>query len=218
MKIINRYDNIIWDWNGTLINDMWLCVEVVNTILTNHNDLQLDVAKYKDVFGFPIANYYEKIGIDFNKESFEDLTNKFIPNYESKIKTCQLHNGVEEILNSFFLKKKNQYILTAGHKESVVELLEFHSIRNYFKEIEGLDNHRAESKETKGKQLIKRNQLDKSKTLLIGDTIHDFEVANAIGIDCVLIANGHQSKSRLIEKTKNQIHIFDNIEEILSEV
>jgi len=215
MKLADRYDNIIWDWNGTLINDMWLCVEVVNKILTNHNGLQLDVPKYKEVFGFPIVDYYKKIGIDLNKESFEALTDKFIPGYEAKIKTCELHTGVKEILNSFNLNKVNQYILTAGHKESVIELLEHYAIRNYFKEVEGLDNHRAESKETKGKQLIKRNHIDKSKTVLIGDTIHDYEVANSIGVDCVLIANGHQSKKRLIKKTKNKILILNSLEELL---
>ena len=108
-----------------------------------------------------------------------------------------------------------QFILTAAHKESVLGLLDHYFIKDYFKEIEGLDNHRAESKVVRGKHLIENNCIAKKETVLIGDTIHDFEVANAIGVDCILIANGHQSKNRLVEKTDNQIKVLDFIGELI---
>ena len=40
---------------------------------------------------------------------------------------------------------------------------------------------------------------------MIGDTIHDMEVANELNIDSILIANGHQSYDRLI-KLKNEVY------------
>ena len=43
------------------------------------------------------------------------------------------------------------------------------------------------------KKIVKELNLDLSKTLMIGDTIHDFEVANELGVQCLLVANGHQS-------------------------
>jgi len=208
---INNYKTIIWDWNGTLLNDVWLCVEIVNKLLENHNQLQLDEAGYKQVFGFPIVEYYQKIGIDLKKESFEELTQKFIPKYEAKVKQCQLHEKAIHILDKFHHTKSNQFILTAGHKENVSRLLEHHSINKYFTEVEGLDNHRAESKLERGRQLIQKYQINKKEAVLIGDTIHDFEVANEIGVDCILIANGHQSKKRLEKKVLKRIEILDEI-------
>lgn len=214
--MLNKYQSIIWDWNGTLLNDVWLCVDIVNEMLQKHNNNQLDKNSYKNAFGFPITEYYEKIGIDLEQESFEVLTTKFISNYEANVRKCTLHEYVFDILNILHKNEMQQFILTAAHKESVLPLLKHFSIRDYFKEIEGLDNHRAESKVKNGLRLVKNNRLSKEKTVLIGDTIHDFEVANEMGVHCILIANGHQSKERLIDKTRNKIKILDNIQALIA--
>ncbi len=209
------YDHIIWDWNGTLLNDVSLCVNIANDILHEHRDEHLDIDDYRAVFGFPITTYYEKIGVDFEKESFEDITVRFMSNYNRHVKKCSLHNTVPQILEAFQLFQKKQFILTAGHKENVIELLQYHKIFDYFEEVQGLDNHRAESKVDKGLHLLRDNDVDKSCTVLIGDTIHDFEVANELEIDCILIANGHQSKNRLERKVGTRVRILDHIGQLI---
>jgi phosphoglycolate phosphatase len=62
------------------------------------------------------------------------------------------------------------------------------------------------------KDWIKDNNVDPKKVLFIGDTDHDFEVASSIGVDCLLIANGHQSKERLLKVTPN---VVDDIKDTL---
>ena len=213
---LNSYSTIIWDWNGTILNDVALCVDIVNKLLLNHNDQRLNKAKYKEVFGFPIINYYQKLGIDLNKESFEILTDKFISNYNSNVQQCNLHDKATDVLNKFKQNKLNQFILTAAHKENVIKLLDHYSLKDFFTEIEGLDNYRAESKVDRGRQLIIKNQINTKEAVLIGDTIHDFEVANDIGVDCILIANGHQSKKRLRNKTMDDVLILDKIEQLIN--
>lgn len=213
-KITDQYRTIIWDWNGTLLNDLSLCVDIANSILTNHDIGMLDEHRYKEVFGFPITSYYERLGVDLEKESFEELTRQFISRYMSGVKNCPLHENVVETLHGFQSAQTNQFILTAAHKDSVLELLGHYEIKNYFKAIEGLDNHRAESKVVRGNHLIENNRIAKNEAVMIGDTIHDFEVANAIGVDCILIANGHQSKRRLVEKTGAEVRVLNHIGEL----
>ena len=191
------YQHVIWDWNGTLLNDAWLCVDIVNKLLVAHNDLQLNEESYREVFGFPISAYYQRIGIDLEKESFEQLTQKFIPEYNQRVRNCQLHTQAQAVLQHFQTRDLHQYILTAAHKDSVVELLSTYSLTAYFRAVEGLDNHRAESKVDRGRSLIEDQKIDREKAVMIGDTLHDYEVAEAIGVDCILIASGHQSHSRL---------------------
>lgn len=209
-----KYENIIWDWNGTLLNDTQLCVDIANQILANHNDKQLDLASYREVFGFPITAYYEKIGIDFEKESFEQLTDIFINAYNADVKNNGLHEQVNEVLQMFGKSGIDQYILTAAYKKDAIKLLEHYGILHFFKTVEGLDNYRAESKIDRGLYLLKSNAIDKAKTILIGDTIHDLEVANALGIHCILIANGHQSKERLTAKANSVTKVIANISEL----
>jgi phosphoglycolate phosphatase len=215
LKITEKYQNIIWDWNGTLLNDNRLCVEIVSDMLKHHSDFHLDLETYRNVFGFPIEDYYKKIGMDFQKESFEELTIKFISNYDRKVKDCNLHDATANTLRSFRKAELNQFILTAAHKESVLELLDHYSIIDHFVEVEGLDNHRGESKVDRGIHLVQKNEIRRETTVLIGDTDHDYEVAQEMGIDCILIANGHQSRSKLESKTKGKVRVLDNMEELV---
>ena len=55
---------IVWDWNGTLLNDVNLCFECINRLLVSKNlDPLIDLAAYRDIFEFPIQNYYQKVMI-----------------------------------------------------------------------------------------------------------------------------------------------------------
>ena len=213
--IQTKYDNIIWDWNGTLLNDIDLCLGIANKMLANHQSLPLDLASYRNAFGFPITAYYEKIGIDLAKESFDVLTDKFVSDYNQGVQNCDLHESVFPILKQFKNQQKNQYILTAAHLDLVQPLLDQFDINHYFKVVEGVDNYRAEGKVNRGVQLMQNNQIQRAKTVLIGDTYHDFEVASAMDIDCILVADGHQSKERLIDFTNDEILVLNNLNELM---
>lgn len=212
---LNKYKNIIWDWNGTLLNDLNLCLGIANKMLLNHQDIPIDLVAYRNAFGFPITSYYEKIGIDLSKESFEVLTDKFVKDFKVGIQNCDLHDGVLAILKQLQQQQKNQYILTAAHLDMVHPLLDRFDIYPYFKVVEGVDNFKAEGKVDRGVRLIEDQQITRAQTVLIGDTYHDFEVASAMKIDCILVANGHQSKERLIDFTKGEILVVDELSQIV---
>lgn len=211
---MKKYKNIIWDWNGTLLNDLDLCLSIANGMLANHQNKTLDIAAYRTAFGFPITTYYEKIGIDLAKESFDVLTDKFVTNYNQAVKNCGLHEGVIDTLNHFQQHQKNQFILTAAHLDFVTPLLDQFNIHHYFEAVEGVDNYKAEGKAARGIRMMEEQKIQSSETVLIGDTYHDFEVASAMGVDCILVANGHQSIERLVEFTKNQIVIINELNQL----
>ena len=68
--------NIIFDWNGTLIDDTQLSLEIENDLFLERGLRQIDLREYRDCFCFPVIHYYEKIGFDFKNNSFEDTISK----------------------------------------------------------------------------------------------------------------------------------------------
>ncbi len=213
--MLHNYKNIIWDWNGTLLNDLDLCLGIAQNMVTNHRNTPLTLAEYKNAFGFPITGYYEKIGIDLKKESFEVLTDTFVSQYNIGVKKCDLHDGVFTILKQLKHLQKDQYILTAAHLDMVHPLLNRNDLHKYFEAVEGVNNFKAEGKVNRGIKLMQNHQIDKTQTVLIGDTYHDFEVASAMEIDCILIANGHQSKERLMDATNGKISVIDELKQLI---
>lgn len=197
MAIFENIHTIIWDWNGTLLNDIDLCIEIINRLLQKRNLPFLNSEKYRDIFSFPVKDYYEKIGFDFQQEPFEIPAKEFIDQYNSKVDQCDLHQGAHDVLCHFQKIGKKQIILSAMEQNILESTLNHHQIIKYFDEVSGLDNHYAASKLDNGKNLIKKLQLNPAEICLIGDTEHDFEVAQTIGCTCILMADGHQSRKRL---------------------
>ena len=69
-------------------------------------------------------------------------------------------------------------------------------IGEFFDEILGLPDILAASKIEIGQQYIARTEP--SRVLVVGDTVHDKEVADALSADCVLVAAGHQDRQTLL--------------------
>lgn len=206
-------ETIIWDWNGTLLNDLEFCITTINSVLHKRNLPLLDRTSYKTNFAFPVKDYYAAIGFDFSKEKFEIPAKEFIDKYDAGVKSCKLHDNAIEVLSHFKRKNTRQFILSAMKQNMLEQTLKHNSIFDYFEGVYGLDNHYAVSKIERGKQLFAEFNVQRDKTWIIGDTIHDFEVAVQLGIKCILIADGHQSKTRL---DKTGAEILSNLNQLIN--
>lgn len=205
--------SVIWDWNGTLLNDLDFCISTINQLLDKRGLERLDHIQYKEVFSFPVKDYYATIGFDFSKEDFAVPAGEFIDIYNSGVKNCELHRSAVKVLDFFQTSGKRQFVLSAMKQNMLQETLDHQNILGFFEAIAGLDDHYAASKIERGEQLIEFHQIQKEKAVMIGDTIHDYEVANKLGITCILIANGHQSKERL-ESTG--AFVADKLEDLMN--
>ncbi len=192
-----HYKHIIWDYNGTLLNDINLCVDVINDMLSSRKLPIMTVDKYRELFDFPVKDYYVKIGFDFEKESFEIVGTEFIVEYDKRQKSSELHTGVKELLAEIKKQGIKQSILSARKEEQLLEELNDFGIINCFQEVVGLNDHYAGGKTESGIKLISRLGISKDKILMIGDTKHDAEVAKEAGIDCILVSHGHHMREKL---------------------
>ena len=192
-------DTIIWDWNGTLLNDLDICVDAINILLKERSLPLLSKEKYLEIFDFPVIDYYKRIGFDFNNEPFDIPAKQYIDHYVSKLGECSLQENVTEVLSFFRDKGYTQLVLSAAEHRKLVDSISLFGILEYFDAISGLDNDFAASKTELGIEMLRSRGISPARVCLIGDTTHDFEVALALGCKCVLIPDGHQNKKRLSE-------------------
>ena len=66
---------VLWDWNGTLLDDVALCVDALNRLLRiYHYPQQYSLAQYREIFGFPIEAYCIRAEYDFTKKSYKAVS------------------------------------------------------------------------------------------------------------------------------------------------
>lgn len=192
-----KFEHVIWDWNGTLLNDIHITIRCMNTILEEQGLAEMDKVMYLDKFGFPVREYYEKIGLDFAKTPFEELSLKFIDHYGKTCRESTLHDNVEKVLKDLSDVGITQSVLSASEENVLRDIVHHFGIEGFFTALVGLDNHHAKSKVERGLQWLEKNHIDIAKTVMVGDTLHDVKVAKALGCHCILVSHGHQSYERL---------------------
>lgn len=192
-----KYKHIIWDWNGTLLDDRWLCVEGINESLKKRSLPIITEEIYKKVFSFPVEDYYERLGFDFKQEPFEVAGDEFVAYYAKFFHKTKLHNQVSSVIKDFSAAGLSQSILSAGKQEYLNEWVKVHGLLDYFTIIRGIDNQYARGKVELGKSFMNELPYDKKEVVMIGDTVHDSDVATAMHIDCLLIDHGHMGTERL---------------------
>ena len=209
---MEKYNHIIWDWNGTLLNDRWLCVEAINQALNKRNLPTITEEKYKDIFSFPVEEYYKKVGFDFTKEPFHIAGDEFVTYYGNNFSRVELHSDSIQVLKKIKNSGRSQSVLSAGKQDFLIDWIKAHNLSEYFIKILGIDNQYATGKKALGMAWVNEISYDSKEIIMVGDTVHDSEVAEAMAIDCVLVENGHVSRKRL---TKTGRKVISNLNEFL---
>jgi len=212
---IKKYRHIIWDWNGTLFNDVELCCNIMSGMLRRRNLPGLTVEQYRNIFTFPVKKYYKVAGLDVSGGNWEILSHEFMNEYEERKNECGLFDDVIEILEKINSLGIKQSVLSAYSQHTLEEIINHFQLSDYFIRLIGLDNIYAASKLDNGIKWMKELGHKEGEVLLIGDTVHDYEVAEKIGADCLLIAEGHQEKSKLLEVTSNVIESLASLHSLL---
>lgn len=193
-KVGGRY--VVWDFNGTILDDVQTGINSINVLLSRRGLPTLDgVEDYHAHFGFPIIEYYRGLGFDFEKEPFSQIAPEWVEQYDKFVVDAPLCDDVTETVERFRAAGWRQVILSATKQEMLERQLDELGIRALFDEALGMDTIEAHTKLPAGRAWIKRARPEYA--VMIGDTIHDAQVAKEIGVDCVLVARGHQSRSTL---------------------
>ncbi|MBR2645914.1 MAG: HAD family hydrolase [Clostridia bacterium] len=185
---------LIWDFNGTILDDAELCFAIENEMLLERGMKPITRDWYLDHFSFPIRDYYLQMGYTFETESYERVSEIFMERYNARYTGCPLREGVTEALAAFREAGMLQTLLSVTQQDDLERQAKKLGVAPYFSEMLGQTDIMGHSKVARAKEYMWRMRLDPEEALFIGDTDHDAEAAEAVGCPCVLLLGGHQSE------------------------
>ncbi len=188
---------VVWDWNGTLFDDAGLCVDIMDGMLRERGLPGLTAEQYAESFDFPVRRYYEQLGIDLEREPFERIGAEFIRLYEARRYECALRAGARELLEGLGRRGVDQVLISAYQRDSLRSLLDHFGIRHLFSTVLGASDVYAYGKIPLALEWFRNHGRRPSEIWVIGDTLHDAEMARRLGAVCWLVLAGHQSRRRL---------------------
>jgi phosphoglycolate phosphatase len=208
---MTKYDYTLWDWNGTLLDDVDSGVKIINEMLRRRNMKTLSGKNaYRKVFCFPVVDYYRAVGFDFKKERFEDLSEEYVELYNKQ--PLKLFDDAVTTLEAVKQKGVRQLILSASEKNQLKNNARLLNADRFFEDFLTLDNIYAASKTDVAKRWMTENGIDNKRVLIVGDTLHDLEVAEELNCDCALVDRGHQD---LREAKRDGARVLTNVGQVV---
>ncbi len=192
--------HILWDWNGTLLDDTEAALDTLNIMLKRRGSRPIEMGFYRDSFSFPVKPFYEAIGVALKDEDWDALAQEYHDLYSAQPKA--LNGETFAALDAVKKAGARQSIISALRQDLLCEATAAFGVAPYMEHIYGTDNLDGASKLDRAKELMAKIATETeppSDVVLIGDALHDKEVADALGIRCVLCAQGSHAGWRLRE-------------------
>lgn len=192
-----RYRHVVWDWNGTLLDDAGFCVAIMNTMLQRRGLPPISLPFYQAIIEFPVIRYYEKLGFDFSETPFEVISDEFVSLYQAGWRNCALQPGALEVVKALNAAGVSQSVLSASLSTHLAEQLEHFGVARLLHSVSGASNHHGHGKLHIAREHAAATGANLSDILFVGDTAHDAEVAREAGCACLLVGFGHYGLDRL---------------------
>ena len=208
------YRLVFWDWNGTLLDDTAYAMSVRNRVFPSFGLSTIDSLRdYHEQFTFPIRAYYERAGV--TEEMFVPIANAWMAEYVRGMADIPLQPDALDALALLAENGLSQIVLSASDLGILRAQLHLYPIEGYFADVLGLGHIFGDSKTSIGVSYMRENAIKPESCVMLGDTLHDAEVAQGMGCDCVLIARGHQSAESL--RTAG-VPVFDHLRQAVEHV
>lgn len=204
-----KYTHVIWDWNGTLLNDIGASLASVNDMLALRGREPIDIDYYRECIGVPIIKFYEKV-FDMEKEDYSLIIKQYNEGYLRHLNACGLTHGAVELIEYFAKNGVKQAIVSSSNNEQLHENVKKYGVFDYFEAVLGAEDFYAGSKIERAENYLRKSG-NADKILVIGDLEHDAEMAAELGADCVLLTSGHENRERLYSANAQVISCLNEV-------
>jgi phosphoglycolate phosphatase-like HAD superfamily hydrolase len=189
--------HLVWDWNGTLLDDLTLVVTATNASLAALGGPAVTADEHRRDFRRPVEAYYAGVlGRELHPDDFATVDRVFHTTYEGGLASCALSADAVASLQTW---TGSQSLLSMWFHHQLVPTVDRYALTSYFKRVDGLraevgGGHKAPHLAAHLAEL----GLDGADCLLIGDSVDDAVAAASVGARCVLYSGGFTDRARLV--------------------
>lgn len=189
---------ILWDWNGTLLDDTFACIDTLNQMLASRGLETVTPEFFRRNFAFPARSFYELVGMDVPDDQWDALAFEYHECYHRHDYT--LNPDALAALEFARANAAGESIISALHQRFLDAETERFGVKPFMDHVFGTDNLDGGSKLERARELLAELAVDghaADRLVLIGDSLHDHQVAEELGISAVLFSGGSHDRERL---------------------
>lgn len=193
--------HVIWDWNGTLLNDAEITIQASIRWLETLGVSGVTKAQILEHCVRDFAQFYKPfLGRLPTDDEIADARDCYWAIYEPAKRDLPLADDAIQALGDVVTNGRGQSVLSMAPHAELVELIDRHGLTGHFQRVDGDKDGSAHSKLENLRQHLGDLAIDPAQAAMIGDALDDYEVSAALGVQPILVETGMYSRKRL-EKT-----------------
>lgn len=196
--------HVVWDWNGTLFDDLEIVVASVNVSLRSVGAPPIDADRYRAVYERPLHRFYESLlGRPVLPEEMAAIDRDFHDAYHALLDQARLTVDARSAVDLVASRGRTQSVLSMWWHDRLVPAVRYFELEDYMLAVDG---HRGPPGASKGTHLARHVQqlthlfpevVRRESVAVIGDVTDDADAARAAGVGCVLYDGGSQPRAAL---------------------
>lgn len=194
--------HVVWDWNGTLLDDIHLVVDSVNAGIEWLGVDSVTLDTYRTHYQRPVQRFYEAVlGRQITAAEWREIDDRFHRSYATQLAATRLRRDAFQALGRVRGSGARQSLLSMYPHDELLPLVRHHGIESYFDRIDGLRDGSGARKATylEAHMFGLFGDVDPSTVLVIGDTPDDADAARHSGASVVLVDGGNHHIEDLSE-------------------
>lgn len=194
-----RQSHIVWDWNGTLLDDNHAAISGVNTVCARYGRAPVTLDEWRVIFSRPLVRCYERLlGQSLSVADWAGIEQLYHEAYRELLPSCRLAEGVPDLLHQWQAMGRSQSLLSMCFHADLVAMLAELGLVELFARVDGLRHDvGGGSKAGHLVQHLAALELNPTEVVLIGDVLDDAHAAAHVGAACVLVSSGMTARAGL---------------------
>lgn len=183
--------HVVWDWNGTLLDDLPVIIEALNVGLGRLGLDPIDEHAYRDHFTRPVRGFYDSVfGRPVTDREWADLNETFHDEYYARAHAAPLTVDALDAVDHASGLGWTQSVLSMSAHHRLVEMVADHGLVDRFVLVEGLEAPTGETKAGHLEKHLAALERVGDEVVLVGDTPDDASAARTVGAEIVLYDGG----------------------------
>lgn len=190
--------HVVWDWNGTLLDDHHVVLEAANRSLALFAVEPLTIEEYRDHYTRPVQRFYSSVlGRDVTEDEWHRIDDVFHSSYYELAATAQLAADALAAMDLLEQAGWTQSLLSMSPQHRLDQMLTHHQLADRFALSHGLTGAMGGAKAPYFREHLDRLALDAATVYAIGDTPDDAVAASSVGATAVLVDGGSHHRDAL---------------------
>lgn len=212
-----RISHVVWDWNGTLLDDLLVVIDAANLSMAQFGVGPIDEDGYRDHFTRPVRSFYDSLfGRPVTDDEWNRLNDRFHIEYFSRVADASLTSDTLQALDAAETFGWGQSLLSMSPQSWLEDIVSGKGVAVRFALIDGLRGETGGLKASHMAEHLTRLGLDPSRTVVVGDTPDDAMAAQHVGAHVVLYDGGSHHLPHLEETRAPVAHSLLQAVEIAS--